>query len=101
MPDHVHMLIHPLAKEESQESQEKYWSVSSVMHSIKSYSAKQILKIMTQIVQVWQSERYDRIVRNDLELTNMWEYIRQNPVKAGLSDSPESYPFFWHTELQI
>ncbi|MGD1714797.1 hypothetical protein ACP6PK_15635 [Dapis sp. BLCC M172] len=57
---------------------------------------------MTQIVQVWQSERYDRIVRNDLELTNMWEYIRQNPVKAGLSDSPEGYPFFWQeTDLQI
>ncbi|MGD1700158.1 REP-associated tyrosine transposase [Dapis sp. BLCC M229] len=99
MPDHVHMLIHPLVK---QESQEKYWSISSIMHSIKSYSAKQILKMMTHIGQVWQSERYDRIVRNDLELTNMWEYIRQNPVKAGLSDSPENYPFFWQdTELQI
>ncbi|NEO56312.1 MAG: transposase [Okeania sp. SIO3B5] len=99
MPDHVHMLIHPLVKEESQE---EYWSVSSIMHSIKSYSAKQILKIMTNIGKVWQSERYDRIVRNDLELTNVWEYIRQNPVKAGLSDSPEDYPFFWQdTELQI
>ncbi|NER06375.1 MAG: transposase, partial [Okeania sp. SIO3C4] len=87
--------IHPLVKEESQKSQKEYWSVSSIMHSIKGYSAKQILKIMTHIGHVWQSERYDRIVRNHLELTNMWEYIRQNPVKAGLSDSPENYPFFW------
>ncbi|WP_210407510.1 hypothetical protein [Hydrocoleum sp. CS-953] len=31
MPDHVHLLIHPLAKEESQESQEKYWSISSIV----------------------------------------------------------------------
>ena len=99
MPDHVHMLIRPRLKEASQE---EYWSVSSIMHSIKSYSAKQIMKIMIHIGQVWQSERYDRIVRNDLELTNMWEYIRQNPVKAKLSDSPEDYPFFWQdTELQI
>ncbi|NER02816.1 MAG: transposase, partial [Okeania sp. SIO3C4] len=49
MPDHVHMLIHPLVKEESQKSQKEYWSVSSIMHSIKGYSAKQILKIMTHI----------------------------------------------------
>ena len=46
MPDHVHMLIRPRLKEASQE---EYWSVSSIMHSIKSYSAKQILKIMTDI----------------------------------------------------
>lgn len=94
MPDHVHMLIQPWLKQKI-ENQEEYWSVSSIMHSIKSYSAKQVSKVMTHIGQVWQSERYDRIVRNDRELANMWEYIRQNPVKAKLSDTPETYPFFW------
>ncbi|MEH1979558.1 MAG: hypothetical protein V7L27_09890 [Nostoc sp.] len=59
------------------------------------YSAKQIPQVMKHIGTVWQDERYDRIVRNDEEFQQYWEYIRQNPVKAGLSSSPEDYPFFW------
>ncbi len=106
MPDHVHMLIQPLPKEAGNDSQagslchknkseEEYWSLSSIMHSIKSYSAKQIPQVMTHIGKVWQSERFDRIVRNDRELANIWQYIRQNPVKARLANTPETYPFFW------
>jgi len=104
MPDHVHMLLKPLPKQELQQAsslshkhklQQEYWSLSSIMHSLKSYSAKEIPKVMTHIGRVWQSERYDRIVRNDKEFANFWKYIRQNPVKAGLSKTPETYPFFW------
>ncbi|GAA6614395.1 REP-associated tyrosine transposase [Scytonema sp. NUACC26] len=90
MLDHVHMLIQPKLK-----SEYEFWSLSSIMHSIKSYSAKQISKVMKHTGTVWQEERYDRIIRNEQEFQGYWEYIRQNPVKAGLSDTPEEYPFFW------
>lgn len=90
MPDHVHMLIQPWLRSENE-----FWSLSSIMNSIKSYSAKQISKAIKHIGTVWQSERYDRIIRNDQELQDTWEYIRQNPIKAGLSVTPEEYPFFW------
>ncbi|MEB3179970.1 MAG: transposase [Nostocaceae cyanobacterium] len=90
MPDHVHMLIQPWLK-----SEREYWSLSSIMNSIKGYSSKQIPTVMKHIGTVWQDERYDHIIRNDQEFHNTWEYIRQNPVKAGLSDTPEDYPFFW------
>ncbi|MFB2898278.1 transposase [Aerosakkonemataceae cyanobacterium BLCC-F50] len=90
MPDHVHILIQPLPK-----SADEFWSLSSIMHSIKSYSSKEIAKVMKHIGTVWQDERYDHIIRNDRELAEKWEYIRQNPVKAKLSATPEEYPFFW------
>ncbi|RCJ18664.1 transposase [Nostoc sp. ATCC 43529] len=90
MTNHVHLLIQPLLKSENE-----FWSLSSIMKSIKGYSAKQIPKVMKHIGTVWQDERYDRIVRNDEEFQQYWEYIRQNPVKAGLSSRPENYPFFW------
>jgi REP element-mobilizing transposase RayT len=90
MPDHVHLLIEPLPKLEPE-----FWSLGSIMHSIKSYSAKQIPKVMRHVVRVWQPERYDHIIRNQRELWNVWGYIRQNPVKAGLSDTPEECAFFW------
>ncbi|MFP3434626.1 transposase, partial [Paraburkholderia sp. SIMBA_061] len=35
MPDHVHLLLQPWQKSEGE-----YWSLSSILHSIKSYSAK-------------------------------------------------------------
>jgi len=90
MPDHVHMLIQPLPK-----SDNKFWSLSSILHSMKSYSSKQIPKVMKHIGTVWQDERHDHIVRDEREFQVFWEYIRQNPVKAGLSVTPEEYPFFW------
>ena len=90
MPDHVHMLIQPLLKNE-----EEYWSLSRILHSIKSYSAKQIPKVMPHIGTIWQPERYDHIVRDDRAFTAIWNYICQNPVKAKLANSPERYPFLW------
>jgi putative transposase len=90
MRDHVHMLIQPLVKSEG-----KLWSLSSILHSMKSYSSKQIPKVMKHIGTVWQDELHDHIVRDEREFQVFWEYIRQNPVKAGLSVTPEEYPFFW------
>jgi REP element-mobilizing transposase RayT len=90
MPDHVHWLIQPLPKSETE-----YWSLSSILHSIKSYSSKQIPKVMKHIGIVWQDERHDRIMRDHQEFLNTWHYIRQNPVKANLVKTPEDYPFLW------
>lgn len=49
MPDHVHCLIVPFLKQESE-----YWSIGSIMPSTKSYSANQISKVMNHIGKVWQ-----------------------------------------------
>ncbi|MBD2495246.1 REP-associated tyrosine transposase [Nostoc sp. FACHB-280] len=92
MPNHVHLLIQPLLKSENE-----FWPLSSIMKSIKGYSAKEISKVMKYIGIVCQDERYDRIVRNQQEFQQYWEYIRQNPVKADLCSTPEEYPFLWQT----
>jgi adenine-specific DNA methylase len=93
MPDHVHWLIQPLPKDDG-----SYWSLTSITHSIKSYTAHEVPKVMPHIGKLWQLESYDRIVRDEREFFDTWEYIRQNPVEAGLSESPEAYPFFWQME---
>jgi putative transposase len=93
MPDHVHLLLEPLVKSENE-----YWSLSSILHSIKSYSSKQVAQVMKHIGIVWQDERYDRIIRNEQEFQQFWDYIRENPVKANLSNSPEEYSFYWQID---
>jgi putative transposase len=90
MPDHIHWLVKPLPKSEGE-----YWSLSNILHSVKSYSSKQIPKVMKHIGTIWQDERYDRIIRDRREFMETWEYIRQNPVKASLAETPEDYPFLW------
>jgi putative transposase len=117
MPDHVHLLIQPfpkntsgnasilladsnnnptlLADSNNQELSLKYWSIGSILHSIKSYSVKQIPTVMNHIGKVWQDGRYDRLIRDRKEFDNTWEYIKQNPVKAGLCNTSEEYQFFW------
>ena len=92
MPDHVHLLIKPFRK-----SLSEYWSLGSILHSVKSYSSKQIPKVIKYIGKVWQDGRYDEMIRDREQFLGTWEYIRQNPVQAGLSNSPEEYPFFWES----
>lgn len=94
MPDHVHWLMQPLPK-----SNGEYWSLSSILHSVKSYSSKQIPKVMNHQGIVWQDERFDRIMRNEKEFLNTWQYIQLNPVKANLAKTPEEYPFFFGRKL--
>ena len=93
MPDHVHWLMQPLPK-----SDHKYWTLASIIHSIKSYTSKQVAKVMNHIGIVWQDERYDRIMRDEREFLETWNYIRENPVKANLSEIAERYPFFWQMD---
>ena len=90
MSDHVHLLIKPYPK-----STDEYWSIGSILHSIKSYSSKQIPKVMKHIGKVWQDGRYDILIKNRQQILNTWEYIRQNPVKEKYTDTPENYPFLW------
>ena len=90
MQDHVHFLIQPFPKSDSE-----YWSIGSILHSIKSYSAKQIPQVMQHIGKVWQDGRYEELVKERESFLTIWEYIRQNPVKAKLSYRPEEYPFLW------
>lgn len=103
MPDHVHAVIKPLPKGVEpassrlgrQDAGPTYWDLSDLMHGIKSYSANQINKLEGRIGQtVWQTETYDRIIRDDLEYGFTLQYIAYNPVQAGLSRTPEEYAWF-------
>ncbi|MEA5574456.1 transposase [Calothrix sp. UHCC 0171] len=60
MVDHVHLLIQPFPKSETE-----YWSIGSILHSIKSYSSKQIPQVMLHIGKVWQDGRYDEMMRSE------------------------------------
>jgi valyl-tRNA synthetase len=91
MPDHVHILITPLQKGQDQE---QWYGLAELMHSIKSFTANQINQSRGESGTVWQDEYFDRIMRDEDEFYEKWNYMQSNPVKAGLVDRPENYAYF-------
>ena len=94
MPDHVHALVQPLIVKEG-----GAYDLGEILHSVKSFSAHRINQQRRTSGSVWQDERFDRIVRDEKELNEKWQYIRNNPVKNGLSERPEDYPWFYEVSL--
>jgi carbamoylphosphate synthase large subunit/REP element-mobilizing transposase RayT len=76
MPNHVHVLVRP----------HEAHSLSEILHSWKSFSAKEINKLRERSGAVWQDENYDRMVRDFAELERYRDYIKENPVAAKLGD---------------
>ncbi|NUN10722.1 MAG: transposase [Ignavibacteriaceae bacterium] len=75
MPNHVH-LVFELTKESK--------GVQRILHSIKRISAIEINKIISKTGALWQSESYDRLIRDDKELYHTCNYVLNNPVNAKL-----------------
>ena len=82
MPDHAHFLIQPWVKEENAAGENVFWPLSELMHSIKSFTAKEINKLEGTSGVVWEQERFDRFVRGDKDLEEKFLYIIQNPWRA-------------------
>lgn len=88
MPNHVHCLLQPYEDV----------SLSTVLHSIKSFTAHEISKIHPEIKPVWQKESFDRYIRNEEHYFSTLRYIHENPVKAGFVNRPEQ--FRWSSAYQ-
>jgi REP element-mobilizing transposase RayT len=83
MPNHVHVLFTPLES----------WTLSSIVGSWKSFTAKQAGRLLNGRGSFWQEDYYDRFIRNRQHFTRAKEYIESNPVKAGLCAASEDWEF--------
>jgi putative transposase len=90
LPDHIHALVQPLPHPGG-----GMYHLAEILHSIKSVTSHKISDLRGMKGSLWQDESYDRIVRDEGEFLGKWNYIRNNPVKAGLADSPENYAWFY------
>jgi REP-associated tyrosine transposase len=75
MPNHVHCLLVP--REE--------WPLEKVLHSWKRFSARSINHLLNKTGSLWQTDYFDRLVRDSNHLANCVRYIRNNPKKARMS----------------
>jgi len=78
MPDHIHVIIRPLEPH----------TVSGLMRRLKTYTAKTMGK-----GPIWGEGFWSEVVPNDASLRQKLNYVHANPIRAGLVDKPEEYPW--------
>lgn len=74
MPNHVHVLIRV----------SEGVSLSSILHTWRSYSAHEANKILGRSGDFWMKDYYDRYIRDARHYAAVVQYIKDNPSKAGL-----------------
>ncbi|HEX3354689.1 MAG TPA: transposase [Terriglobales bacterium] len=89
MPDHVHLILTPLADEEGS------FSIPQIMHAIKSESAHRINQALGRKGKVWQDESFDHVLRGEESLASKVAYTMENPVRAGLARTAAEYRWLW------
>ena len=88
MPNHVHLLVELFPE----------WLLPEILRSWKSFTAHEANRILGSVGQFWQEDYFDRFIRDLKHFENARQYIRENPVTAGLAKLPEDWPYssaFW------
>lgn len=83
MPNHLHLVL---------EIQEQH-PLSTIMHSIKGFTARRINELLGRSCPLWQPDYFDPLIRDELHLANVIAYIENNPVSAGLAEFPGAWPY--------
>jgi len=91
MPDHVHMVFVPKIDMQKLE----VFSLARITKAIKGTSAHLINREMGRAGRVWQEESFDRVLRTSEKLDEKIAYILNNPVRKGLTQSPQEYRWLW------
>ena len=68
-------------------------SLGTIVGSWKRFAARQADQKLERNGPFWQTEYWDRFVRNETHFTAAENYIDQNPVKAGLVDDAHLWPY--------
>ena len=78
MPNHVHVVVRPLGTHQLPE----------ILHSWKSFTAKEANKALGRSGPFWQDEYYDHLIRDEEDFHHALQYVIDNPERAGLPDWP-------------
>ena len=92
MPDHLHLFV-ALADDQL---------LGDWVKSLKN-SLSKALRIAGISAPHWQKGFFDHVLRSDESYSQKWEYVRDNPVRAGLVKSWEEWPHrgeIWRLEYR-
>ena len=83
MPNHLHLMLTP----------GKSTTLERAMQLIKGGSSRVIHKQRGHNMKVWQPGFHEGTIRDSQDYLTKMSYIHMNPVRAGLAERPEQWPF--------
>ena len=90
MPDHIHAVIQLRSEQ----------TLSRLMQSFKSFTAKQINTQLGRSGAVWQEAYYEHGIRRDESLNDIIQYCYENPMRKGLVKKACDYPY-WRCKFKM
>ena len=88
MPDHVHFFCRPERDGKSLSEFVGFW---------KSYTSRKINALSPRstpaATTLWQREFFDHILRSNESYGQKWNYVRDNPVRAGLASTADEWKY--------
>ena len=91
MPDHLHIVLSP---------GQSGCPLSKFLNIFKGRSSA-ILRDKEGLAKVWQRSAFDHVIRSDENLRHVVQYIVNNPVRRGIADKAEDYPFAASFDTEI
>ena len=82
MPDHVHLFLRGSHK----------FRLGAWIGALKQALAKAAVLSRAQ-GQMWEEGFFDHVLRNNESYSQKWNYVRENPVRAGLVQSVADWPY--------
>ena len=89
MPDHVHFFCTDAGDKTR---------LSRMVGSWKQWSSKELCRLLGIKAPLWQKEFFDHLLRSDESYSEKWEYVRQNPVRAGLVLDADDWRYAGHID---
>lgn len=90
MPDHAHFFC-------SAELRAK--ALPPFMRAWKQWTSKWMVRELNLSGTVWQEEFFDHVLRSSESYSQKWDYVKQNPVRAGLVKKSDEWP--WQGEIEL
>src|SRR5439155_9742947 len=88
MPDHLHVIAAPTRDRDAK--------VGNFSAAIKRWMRQELNASWK-----WQRGSFDRLLRSDESLHDKWLYVEENPVRAGLVQKWEDWPYRYEFNEEI
>ena len=90
MPDHIHFFCSP---------DEEAKDLRRFMQAWKEWTSKRLARECGIFEHIWQKEFFDHMLRSEDSYQEKWQYVLNNPVRAGFAKKAEEWP--WQGEIEV
>jgi REP element-mobilizing transposase RayT len=91
MPDHLHIIVSP---------GESALTLSKFLNIFKGRTTA-VFRESRDLRKIWQKSAFDHVIRTEEDLRAIIEYIMNNPVRKGIVEKVDDYPYSESFDVEI